>query len=253
MSAARMNRASRRGGPRSLLRRGPKAARSQLGDFASKALEQDGPVSKADASTIDEADRRLRNYRKHFSVRTENEAYFRATRTIVTAARRWRKFANDRVKVIGQTMARWETLFLVALSGDEITQSELARLISVEGPTMVRMLDVLAKDGLIARRQNSTDRRVTTNRITAKGMRTIREIMGITDELRAEVMGNIDPRRLRIFIDVLTEILRNIDDKSFSGMDGKAYPFDQSPGTKSGGVSRTGPVRRGGRRIKEDK
>jgi MarR family transcriptional regulator for hemolysin len=119
-------------------------------------------------------------------------------------------------------MARWETLFLVALSGDELTQGELARLISVEGPTIVRMLDVLGKEGLIARRQNSTDRRVTTNRITPKGLRAIREIMEITDKLRAEVMGNVDPHRLEIFLDVLTQILRAIDERSRTRMDVKA-------------------------------
>jgi MarR family transcriptional regulator for hemolysin len=195
------------------------------------------------SDSVDDADLRLGNYRKHFTGGTENEAYFRATRAIVTAARRWRKLANERVKVIGQTMARWETLFLVALSGDEITQGELARLISVEGPTMVRMLDVLAKEGLIARRQNSTDRRVTTNRITPKGMRAIREIMDITDKLRAEVMGSIDPRRLEIFLDVLTQVLRSIDEKSATGMAGKAYPFGQSPKAAGRGGAARAPRR----------
>ena len=208
-----MDKVSQRSGPRSLLKRGPKAARA---------------VPKPDGMGLDAADIRLRNYRKHFIGGSENETYFRATRAIVTAARRWRKLANDRVKPIGQTMARWETLFLVALSGDEITQGELARLISVEGPTMVRMLDVLAKDALITRRQSSADRRVTTNKITPKGMRAIRDIMEITDKVRSEVMGNIDPRRLEIFIDVSTQILRNIDESSVNAAPGDAYPFDGS-------------------------
>jgi DNA-binding MarR family transcriptional regulator len=211
-----MNKSTQRGGPRSLLKRGPGAAPSRSNGGASNPAKSEG---------VDDADRRLLNYRNHFTQGTENEAYFRATRAIVTAARRWRKLANERVKVIGQTMARWETLFLVALSSDEITQSELARLISVEGPTMVRMLDVLAREGLIVRRQSASDRRVTTNRITAKGMRAIRDIMEITDKLRSEVMGNIDPRRLEVFLDVLTQILRSIDDRIGTGMDGKAYPF----------------------------
>jgi MarR family transcriptional regulator for hemolysin len=152
----------------------------------------------------------LLNYRKHFSESSGNEEYFRATRAIVTTARRWRKLANERVSVIGQTMARWETLFLVAFSDYGLTQGELARLISVEGPTVVRMLDLLAKKGMIVRRQSATDRRVTTNRITAKGMREISNIMAITDELREKIMGNVEPQRLSVCIDVLHEILRNI-------------------------------------------
>jgi|SRR5450631_1984478 len=233
-----MNNDSRRGGPRSLLRRGPRAAGAPRSESASRRTEPTRifpkrapapPAAAGRRKSVDDADQRVRNYRQHFTEGLDNEALFRATRSIVTAARRWRKLANERVKVIGQTMARWETLFLVALSGDEMTQGDLARLISVEGPTMVRMLDVLAKDGLIVRRQSSTDRRVTTNRITPKGMRAIRDIMAITDKLRSEVMGNIDAGRLEVFLDVLTQILRNIDEKSDSGMDGKAYPFDESP------------------------
>ena len=113
-------------------------------------------------------------------------------------------------------MARWETLFLVALSGEAITQGELAPAhLPSKGPTMVRMLHVLAKDGLIARRQSSADRRVHHQPASpAKGMRAIRDIMHVTDELRGEVMGHIDARRLEIFIDVLTQILSSIDARS---------------------------------------
>ena len=222
-----MNKAKPRGGPRSLLKRGPRAPKTPSSAAAPRVM---APAHSAGVRrSVDDADLRIRNYRRHFTEGLENEAYFRATRSIVTAARRWRKLANERVKVIGQTMARWETLFLVALSGDEMTQGELARLISIEGPTMVRMLDVLARDGLIVRRQSSADRRVTTNRITPKGMRAIREIMDITDKLRGEVMGNIDGGRLEVFLDVLTQILRNIDEMSYSGMNGTAYPFADVP------------------------
>lgn len=191
-----MNVTGKRSGPRSLLKRGPEAAR---------------PRTRACIPVLS---------------RTENETYFQVTHAILTAARRWRKLANERVNTTGQTMARWETLFLVALSGPEVTQGDLARLISVEGPTMVRMLDVLAKDGLIARRQSATDRRVTTNRITAKGMRAIRDIMRITDGLRAEVLNSVDGRRLRIFLEVLNEILRRIDEKT----EPNALPRAPAPG-----------------------
>jgi MarR family transcriptional regulator for hemolysin len=116
-------------------------------------------------------------------------------------------------------MARWETLFLVAFSGEELTQGELARLISVEGPTMVRMLDTLAKDGLIERRQSDSDRRVTVNSITPKGMRVIRQIMAVTNVLRADLLKDIDPRKLAITIETLTQVLRRLDEMRRSDAD----------------------------------
>ncbi|MEI9889898.1 MAG: MarR family transcriptional regulator [Caulobacteraceae bacterium] len=109
-------------------------------------------------------------------------------------------------------MARWETLFLVAFSDHALTQGELAKLISVEGPTLVRMLDVLAKEGLIERKQSEIDRRVTTNAITPAGRQAIDDIMSVTNALRAEVLMGIDPADLKIAVKVLGQIIERIDE-----------------------------------------
>lgn len=197
-----------RGGPRSQQKRGPKAAapRRELLKAQTERIAGKGGYR------LEETERHLLNYKLHFSESGGDDQFFRTTRAIVTAARRWRKLANDRVKPVGQTMARWETLFLVAFTGDDLTQSELAHLISVEGPTMVRMLDVLARDGLIERCQSEADRRVTTNRITAKGTKVIADLMTITNDLRREVLADIDRDKLAITIEVLGEILRKLDE-----------------------------------------
>lgn len=186
-------------------KRGPLAARAP----ARRAAP--APAATSSASQFDAAERRFANYRKQFVRGSDEDLYFRTTQAIVVAARRWRKIANDRVKSAGQTMARWETLFLVAFSGEDMTQGELAKLIGVEGPTMVRMLDLLAQDGLIERRQSETDRRVTINRITPQGTEVIDKIMGITNDARAEMLRDIDPKKLATCIDVLGQILRRID------------------------------------------
>jgi len=130
----------------------------------------------------------------------------------VVSARRWRKIANDRIRPLHQTMARWETLYLVAFSGTGLTQTELARLISVEGPTMVRMLDQLGNEGLISRYQSASDGRVTTNEITEKGMTAVRDIMQVTNHLRAEVFADIDTDKLDVCLEVLAQVLHRLDD-----------------------------------------
>jgi MarR family transcriptional regulator for hemolysin len=197
-------RSARKSG-RALHKRGPKAAARRGALKTTTDAPQKSKLRRVDPET------HLLNYRRHFSESSANEEYFRATRAVVTVARRWRKLANERLAGIGQTMARWETLFLVAFSDFGLTQGELARIISVEGPTVVRMLDLLARKGMIVRRQSAIDRRVTTNRITAKGMREIDNIMTITDELRHKILDNVEPQRLAICVDVLHEILNNIN------------------------------------------
>jgi len=192
--------------PRSSRKRGPNAA------LADAPIEDvDDSEMSAVGRVIADADRRLINYQKYFISDTDSQQHFRVTRVLVSAARRWRKLANERVKAVGQTMARWETLFLVGFSGEDLSQSDLARLISVEGPTMVRMLDILARDGLIERHQADTDRRFTTNRITPKGTVVIGEVMAVTNKLRREVLSDIDPEKLEICVDVLSQIIRKLD------------------------------------------
>ena len=155
-------------------------------------------------------DERLAEYHRQYGGATD-DLYYRATRDVVVAGRRWRKLANDKIRPTGQTMARWETLFLVAFSDHALTQGELARLISIEGPTLVRMLDVLAKEGLIERKQSEIDRRVPTNAITPQGREAIDQIMSVTNALRADVLRGLDPGELRITLKVLGQIIERID------------------------------------------
>ena len=155
-------------------------------------------------------DERLAEYHRQYGGESD-DLYYRATRDIVVAGRRWRKLANDKIRPTGQTMARWETLFLVAFSDHALTQSELAKEISIEGPTLVRMLDVLAKEGLIERKQSEIDRRVTTNAITPAGRAAIDQIMGVTNALRAEILEGIDPVELETTLKVLGQIIERID------------------------------------------
>lgn len=158
------------------------------------------------------AERHLRNFYTDGMPDAQDVFHFRTTRALVVAARRWRKLANDRVKNIGQNMARWETLYLMASSEEELSQGELARVVGVEGPTMVSMLNSLARDGLIERHQGSIDRRVTHNRITEKGRRVARDIMAITNDLRTEVLQGIDPAKLAVTLEVLESIHARLDD-----------------------------------------
>lgn len=170
------------------------------------------PAPRFGGNSPEEADRHLLNYHAVFADEESYDREFRLTRSIVVAARRWRKVANDRVRPMGQTMARWEAMFLVAFSGQGLTQTELARLISIEGPTMVRMLDQLAQEGLIRRYQSETDARVTTNEITPEGLAAIAAIMKVTNELRSELLSGIDSEKLNACMDVLAQILLKLDE-----------------------------------------
>lgn len=190
-------------------KRGPKAAPPKAPARARSPRKRE-EIALPGGFATDESERHLLRYRRASGDRTD-DGLFRVTRAIVVAGRLWRKVANDRIKTLDQTMARWETLFHVAYSDAALTQGELARLISVEGPTMVRMLDALARDGLIEREQSTEDRRVTLNRITPAGQKAIEDIMAITNELRGDVLDGIEPDKLATTVEVLTRVIKRLD------------------------------------------
>lgn len=176
--------------------------------------------------SVDHSDRHLDNYHRFEPDSEADDLYFKLTRALVVAARRWRKVANDRLRPLEQTMAQWETLYLVAYSGEELNQSQLSRLLGVHGPTMLRMLDVLARRGLIERQQSHHDLRATINRITPPGRDVISSIMGITNELRRDVLADIEAEDLRTTVKVLAQMLRTLERID---QDGNARPLSEAP------------------------
>jgi MarR family transcriptional regulator for hemolysin len=192
-------------------RRGPKpAAKAPRAGAKIKGLMYGG-------FSVDLSDEHLKNYHRFDADSEADDDHFRTTRALVVAARRWRKLANDRLRPMHQTMARWETLYLVAYSEEELNQGQLSRLLGVQGPTMVRMLDSLAREGLIERRQSHQDLRVTINRITDKGREVISSIMGLTNALRHEVLAEVEPSELKTTVKVLSQILRTMDKLELEG------------------------------------
>ena len=188
-------------------KRGPKPAAKAVRPKRSRTVEglMEGGFS------VDHSDKHLVNYHRVDPDSEADDLYFKATRALVVAARRWRKVANDRLKPLEQTMAQWETLYLVAYSGEELNQSQLSRLLGVHGPTMLRMLDSLARRGLIERQQSHEDLRVTINRITPRGRTVISRIMRLSNELRREVLSTVDEQELRIAVKVMGQMLRTLE------------------------------------------
>lgn len=199
MSRGKKTRTAQQRGPQP-----PSKARGRAGANALNGLLYGG-------FALDTSDRHLENFHRLSPESLEDDTYFRFTRALVVSARSWRKVANDRIKPLDQTMVRWETLYLVAYSGADLTQGELARVVGVEGPTMVRILHLLAKDGLLERHQSREDLRVTINRITDKGRQVIGDIMSITNQLRSEMLEGIAPEDLSVAQNVLTHMMRNLE------------------------------------------
>ena len=130
--------------------------------------------------------------------------------TISRTARTWRTKLDERLSPLGLTQARWLVLMHLSRMGGESLQKELAFIVGVEGPTLVRVLDGLERIGLVQRLGVEGDKRARLIRLTSKADSVISDIMRIGIKLRGEALAGISDEDLESFFRVLEVILANL-------------------------------------------
>lgn len=95
-------------------------------------------------------------------------------------ARRWRHVLDAHLVQAGLTGATWAPLIHLDETGGGMTQKDLAQLVGVDGSSLVRVLDILERQGLIQRQRSETDGRARLVHLTPEGKR---HVAGIRREL----------------------------------------------------------------------
>jgi MarR family transcriptional regulator for hemolysin len=106
-------------------------------------------------------------------------------------AREWRRVIDGRLHAYGLTEATWLPLLRIARSETPMRQNELAASLSLDGSSIVRLIDALEKAGLVNRREDALDRRAKSLVLTAKGQRTVDQVERVSLEVRDVVLGDI--------------------------------------------------------------
>jgi MarR family transcriptional regulator for hemolysin len=73
-----------------------------------------------------------------------------------------------------------------------LTQAQLARLQSVEAPTMCRLIDRLVRDGMVERQADPRDRRATRVYLTARGRETAATGAAVVAGIEARAFADLD-------------------------------------------------------------
>lgn len=131
--------------------------------------------------------------------------------SVARIARRWRKLLDERLKDLGVTQARWSTMVALHRGGEGVTQRELAELMSIENPTLVRLLDNLESQKLIERRPCEQDRRARRLHLTPHGESFIEQLDNRAEGLRDQLLDGITDEELKICLDVFDRILDNAE------------------------------------------
>src|SRR5690349_3116835 len=87
---------------------------------------------------------------------------------LFTASKAVRRAFDDALSSAGGSIPVWLVLTNLK-AADWRSQHELARAVGIEGPTLTRHLDQLERQGLVLRRQDSSDRRAVVVELTPEG------------------------------------------------------------------------------------
>jgi MarR family transcriptional regulator, transcriptional regulator for hemolysin len=161
----------------------------------------------------------------------EQRDRFALLRECTLIARRWRTFYDGRIAEIGLTAARASVIYWLSESDHEVTQVELAGLVGIEGPTLVRQLHALSEQGLVTRSQSDVDRRSNVISLTEAGWAVSEEIRRQNVKLSEEVLGGIAAGPIARELAFLRRVRREIDRVANKS----AYPPQPVPRSGRGG------------------
>lgn len=95
--------------------------------------------------------------------------------------------------------------------GEGLTQRELASLMAIENPTLVRLLDSLEQQELIERRACPNDRRARRLHLTDGG-RDFMDVLSVrADELRDGMLEGVSDDDIEVALKVFHKIMENAE------------------------------------------
>jgi MarR family transcriptional regulator for hemolysin len=117
-------------------------------------------------------------------------------RECVLLARKWRAYSDEQLRALGMTQARATVLYWLDVSPGTMTQRQLADIVGIEGPTLVRQLHALEAMGIIERVPMPGDRRAKGIRLTPAAEPVLVAVREVADRMSHDCFDRLDKRRL---------------------------------------------------------
>jgi MarR family transcriptional regulator for hemolysin len=141
-------------------------------------------------------------------------------RLIARLARIWRRESDQALSDHGLSYATAIPLLVLSRQGETVRQGGLADELGIEGPSLVRLIDLLQAEGLVERREDPTDRRAKTLHLTKAGEAKVEETNRVLRRVRASLLKDIGADELAITF----ETLQRIEQRASRLQDSKAGP-----------------------------
>jgi MarR family transcriptional regulator for hemolysin len=131
------------------------------------------------------------------------------------AARQWRRAADLGLRPFKLTEATWLPLVHIARAPAPPRQKDLAASMSLDGSSVVRLLDNLEAAGLIQRREGE-DRRAKIITLTPRGRAIADKVETIARRIRSDALAGLSDKDIQTTVRVLQHVSRVLDDESLA-------------------------------------
>lgn len=132
---------------------------------------------------------------------------------VARLSRRLRQAVDAEMRLIGLTEATWRPLIYLRSLGDGVRQKELATAMSIEGPSLVRLLDSLERRSFIERREDENDRRARGIHLTRAGRELAVRAARIGNDLQKRLLESVPTADLEICERVLETLERELEER----------------------------------------
>lgn len=132
-----------------------------------------------------------------------NRAAF--ARLVIGISRLWRRLADQALADCGMSQAMALPLLILTRDG-HARQCEIAEELGLEGPSLVRIVDLLVAERLVTRKEDASDRRAKILALTEKGRARGQEIERVVDGLRKQFLAGIGKEDLAVTVRTLEAV-----------------------------------------------
>lgn len=129
----------------------------------------------------------------------------------VLLARQWRRVLDARLADAGLSDATWAPLVHLRTSGDGISQKALAARVGIDGSSLVRLIDILERRGLVERRPDPSDGRARLIFLTDDGRTELSRIRRALEREEAELLADLSDPELDLLLDQFARIARRLE------------------------------------------
>jgi len=125
---------------------------------------------------------------------------------MISVARLWRRAADKALDDCGLSHATAMPLVMLSRLGDNLRQGVLADHLGFEGPSLVRIVDLLLEEGLVTRAEDAADRRAKILSLTDAGRKRVTEIERLLAVLRADLLSDVGAAELKGAVLLLSQL-----------------------------------------------